>query len=255
MINRQVMEEILKIKGISRPHLYHLIEKTMRDNFIVDTETAAYYLAFNEGVKIDRYLSSEELAKVQAIKHNIPLTHKPRDAKPKSTKTVTDVVGELPKKYQILSEKILEEANKMAKIYPTIYIFENSVRVVTQSVLEKSHGEHWWNEKVSSKIRKKVESRIHDENKNKWHGKRGAHSIYYTDIEDLSDIIGTNWQDFADYFPDQAWVKTMISVIGRSRNVVAHNNPLSNDDIEAVKVNFKQWTKQITDFKIIERVT
>jgi hypothetical protein len=113
----------------------------------------------------------------------------------------------------------------------------------------KNHGTNWWDNNVGKKIRDKVTIRISNENKNKWHGKRGAHQIFYTDIEDLSDIIAANWEDFKEYFPDQAWVKTMISVIGTSRNVVAHNNPLSDDDIDAVKVNFRQWTKQIKDFK------
>ena len=118
--------------------------------------------------------------------------------------------------------------------------------------METNHGSDWWDNKVSGRIKKIVAGRMENENRNKWHEKRGAHPIFYTDIDHLSDIITTNWSDFDKYFPSQHWIKAKIEIIETSRNVVSHNNPLSNDDIASVKLNFKQWTKQIKDFKFDE---
>jgi hypothetical protein len=111
--------------------------------------------------------------------------------------------------------------------------------------MEKKYGSDWWNAKVSNHIKDKAHLRIVKEGKHRWHGKRGAHQINYVDIEDLSDIITSNWHEFAIIIPSQHWIKANIEIIALSRNVLAHNNPLDNNDIESVKVRFREWTNQI----------
>jgi hypothetical protein len=108
------------------------------------------------------------------------------------------------------------------------------------------HSDKWWDQKVGSTIKKNVQTRIEKEDKNRWHGKRGAHPIFYTDIEDLKSIIITNWSDFKDIFPNQQWVTVRIDEIGMSRNVVAHNNPLGKRDIQRLKLYLDDWTRQIS---------
>lgn len=71
MINRKIMAELKKVTGIKyTPNVYKLIDKTKREHFIVDRETATYFLAFKKGIRIDKYLKPEELQKVQSVGQN-----------------------------------------------------------------------------------------------------------------------------------------------------------------------------------------
>ena len=71
MINKKILKELKKVTGLKHiSNVYKLINKTKRDHFIVDKETAAYFLAFKNGIRIERYLNSEELKKVQNISQN-----------------------------------------------------------------------------------------------------------------------------------------------------------------------------------------
>jgi len=136
----------------------------------------------------------------------------------------------------------------MANVYPIIYVFENSVRMFVQKIMEKNHGKDWWKKAIiTSKIIQKVKIRKKDEDKNRWHGKRGTHEIFYTDIEELMSIMENNWEIFEHHLPKQHIVKAIIEIIGTSRNVIAHSNPLSKDDILALKLNYRRWTKQVKD--------
>jgi hypothetical protein len=140
---------------------------------------------------------------------------------------------------------IKRDAEKMSEVYKNLYLFENSVRYVILSVMGLRYGSNWWETKVSKEIKDKVGKRMAAEKKNRWHSKRGVHRIFYTDIEDLCAIITTNWQDFKDMFPDLTWVKSRIDSIGLSRNIVAHNNPLPNREIQRLKIYFGDWIRQL----------
>ena len=153
---------------------------------------------------------------------------------------------------QLLPKKLADEANYMAsKVYPIIYVYENSIRNFILKLLEKKYDKDWWDKaSISASTKTKVQKRMSSENTNKWHGKRGAHPIYYTDIDDLKNIITSNWNDFKSYLKtSQQIVIANIEIIEQSRNVVSHNNPLSKDDIDSVTVHFKQWIKLIKNIK------
>jgi len=88
-----------------------------------------------------------------------------------------------------------------------------------------------------------------DEINNPWHGKRGSAPIFYTLIDDLKSIIKNNWGDFASLFPNQTWIDTRIGEIERSRNIIAHNNPLAKRDIDRIKLYFEDWEAQVKTIK------
>ena len=152
----------------------------------------------------------------------------------------------------LLPRALVDEAAEMSKIFPVIYLFENSVRNLVKIVLENKYGDGWWDSKVSTKTKDKVDDRLKQEDANRWHGKRGVHKIFYTDIEDLKSIIISNWEDFKAIFRNQAWVQSKIEEIELSRNIIAHNNPLSDRDIKRLRINFEDWIRQISKFEKIK---
>lgn len=136
-------------------------------------------------------------------------------------------------------------ALKMSSIYIAFYCFENAVRELVSSRLKERHGSDWWDKCVSAGIKKKVEGRKKKEFANRWHDPRGSEPISYADFGDLSDIIITKWVDFEDFFPEQDWIRNRLNDLEESRNVIAHNNLLSERDIMRIKSHLGDWLRQV----------
>jgi hypothetical protein len=136
-------------------------------------------------------------------------------------------------------------AKKMTLIYALLFCFENSVRELVSQRLNEKYGADWWNLKVNGTIKKKVSFRKKEDEKNRWHGPRAKIDIAYANFGDLNDIIVENYADFEDLFPDPDWVQAKIGDLERSRNVIAHNNVLSEADIERIRMYIKDWIQQV----------
>ncbi len=148
-----------------------------------------------------------------------------------------------------LPVSVLHDATRMQEVYPYLYLFENSVRYFIKDTLEARYGAGWWDSKASNPTRQKAAERELKDGANRWHGKRGAHPIFYVDIEDLIGLISSNFVDFRDKMPSVKrpleWVSQRIEEITLSRNIVAHNNPLSQKDISRLKIYYSDWVDQI----------
>ena len=167
---------------------------------------------------------------------------------PKVTKTVKVTiagvdVGTIP----ALKPQHASEAKVMAeKVYPTVYIFENSVRDLIERVLQAQFGANWWTTAIPGTIQKTAAKHKADEKNDPWHGRRGTREIDYVFLVDLWAIIKHQWKQFKALFPNQAWVETLISNdMNVSRRPLAHMNPLSVDDVTNVEVAFRKWVKQL----------
>lgn len=252
VIAKQIMDELIKKHDyVSGRRIHQIVSKLQNDRCILDHDIAGYVLAFEKGIKIQKYLDDDIVMQVQKAMHDGPkVIHEKINVKSKAKPNMILKIGkDFEIDHPLLPKRIAEEAAKMSSVYPYFYVFENSVRSVIQRIMEKNYGQDWWNTKATSTMKKKADTRIALEGKNRWHGKRGAHPINYLDIEDLADIITTNWHDFEKLFPSQHWVKANIDVITLSRNVVAHNNPLADDDIDSVRVRFREWTSQVKNIE------
>lgn len=246
------MKLLLEKTGVSKQRIYQMKDvKKKEHNFTISNEDATYLIAAENGIDISKILAQEDLQRLRGLNDSRIPTRKIQKTSDK--KTAESITIEIGQNFHVvdpfLSKKTVNEAAQMARVYPTLYLFENSVRSVIQRVLEKKYGVGWWDSKVPRKVRDDVEKRLVQEASNKWHGRRGAHKIFYTDIGDLSSIINTNWSDFQAFFPNLTWVKSRIDEIELSRNIVAHNNPLEDRDIKRVKLYFDDWIKQIAEWK------
>lgn len=249
MIDKRIAEALKSKLEISSTAIYERIKKVRESRrFTVSREQAAALLAAENGIDISKFLKKEELSELGRLQAQ---TQPPQIVK----KIVSKKVMPQPKIIRfdssleiqdpLLSPKTPCDAVEMSKIYVYIYVFENSVRNVISLVLAKKYGVNWWETQVGEKVRNRVQKRINDEVNNPWHGKRGSAPIFYTDINDLKSIIKNNWTDFASLFPDQNWIETRIGEIERSRNIIAHNNPLAKRDIGRIKVYFEDWEAQL----------
>jgi Swt1-like HEPN len=137
------------------------------------------------------------------------------------------------------------QAVKMAALYEAFFCFENSVRELVEQRLKENIGTDWWNQGSTSAIRERVVKRQAKESANRWHTARGESPISYADFGDLSAMIVNNWSLFEDLFPDQDWVRTRLSDLELSRNVIAHNGVLSGREITRITLYLKDWVMQV----------
>jgi hypothetical protein len=248
LIDKDVMRLLSEKTKVTRQRLYQMIDdKRAQYAFSISRETAAYLVAAENGIDISKYLKDDELSKVRELKAVIVSSVKPRHAAkdPNSKQIVVEIDRSVKIVDPLLPKKFIDDATKMAGVYPVVYIFENSVRNLILTIMNSKHGEKWWDTKVGAKIKDKVKGRIEDEDRNRWHGRRGAHPIFYTDIDELKSIVTSNWSEFQDIFPNLQWVTGKIDEIEMSRNIIAHNNPLEDRDILRLKLNLEDWIKQI----------
>lgn len=136
--------------------------------------------------------------------------------------------------------------NAMANLpaYLAFFCLENAVRELIVERMLQQHGSDWWT-KVPRGIADKVASRREKEGNNRWHSRRGAEEIYYTDFGDLALIIQNAWVDFSDLFPDVAWITSRLKDLELSRNVIAHNNLLDKLEVDRIRMYLSDWLRQV----------
>lgn len=154
----------------------------------------------------------------------------------------------------LISKQMIRESIENANLYPSLYLFENSLRDFVQRVLSNKFGKNWWDTKVNTNIQGSVKSRIKKEEMNPWHGKRTAiHPLYYTDLADLTTIIRNHQKEFSEFFKEVPgglnWLTQKLDEIYLSRNNIAHTSPLSKADATRFNVYFADWYKQLVNIE------
>ncbi|WP_315097379.1 Swt1 family HEPN domain-containing protein [uncultured Cellulomonas sp.] len=143
------------------------------------------------------------------------------------------------------SPEIRRSAMSALPAYLAFFCLENAVRELVEERLRESIGSSWWEDCVSAKIQGKVTERREKEGVNRWHVRRGAQEIYYTDFGDLVAIIRNNWDKFEDLFPDQNWLINRLNELEASRNVIAHSNKLDQREMDRISMYVQDWLRQV----------
>lgn len=146
-----------------------------------------------------------------------------------------------------LSSHFYVTGNISSDAYPILYTLENSVRAFISRIMSTKYGDEWWEKievvKSTNDIFVKVVGRRNNEAENWHHGKRGVHEIYYADYDDLLRIMRVFDSDFGPYFkkvPEKNLPGRLAELVP-TRNIVAHNNPITAKDFERLKVNATDW--------------
>jgi len=253
--NATIKKALLGKLGVTPQRLSQLVS-VRKKQLPMTTEQAVYTIAHENGIDIARSITSEELAVTQQILRDLAnLTSGmasrgapcKEDAKRTSPRRATiSVKGDALATMLGVASVRVDEAKSMAeRVYPRLYLFENSLRDVIERVLKFSYGDDWWSKRVPKRVRDVAEKHRADEASDPWHGKRGAREIDYTLLTHLWKIIEHNWKDFANLFPNQAWIEGLVTNdMNVSRRVIAHMNPIENDDIKNIEAAYRKWAKQ-----------
>ncbi len=160
-------------------------------------------------------------------------------------KEPTATMALLGKYEEYFSRETQDKAEKMAYVYGIFYCFENLVRELVSQRLEERRGVNWWDSCVPDAVKKRVEQKKADTEKNKWHEAVYRRNVDLTLFGDLASIIVKEWQEFDDLFPNQHWVKQRLDELERSRNVIAHANLLPEVEIERIERYLEDWLRQV----------
>jgi len=161
----------------------------------------------------------------------------------KNIKPVTDIRFEFADPY--LPDSLY--SNIPSEGYSIMFALENSVRAFVTRILSDAFGDDWWDEIQKKKSLgdavKKVSERKTKESENWYHSKRGIHEIYYTDYMESLKIIRAFDSIFSKLFKKGAEKNLVgkLEELGPTRNVIAHNNPITLKDLERLKVHARDW--------------
>ncbi len=143
------------------------------------------------------------------------------------------------------SAEIRAQAMSNLPAYLAFFCLENAVRELISDRMLQQHGPEWWATNVARGIQDKVGTRREKEGANRWHSRRGASDINYTDFGDLALIIQNSWSDFSDLFPDVSWITSRLRELEQSRNVIAHNNVLDKLELDRIRMYLTDWLRQV----------
>lgn len=227
------------------------------------TDIATYVIAAREGVRLHKELDASTLEQVADFDDRLrareqsngvqPTSRPPKPSADRRRSTALKElrVGDLKVPAGALNQKHMTDAARMADVYPILYAFENSMREFIDGHLSDTYGDNWHDDPkiVNTAIKARVERNRNAEARHRYHSRRNARFVYYTDLGDLPAIAHSEngWKVFKKLFPSDKWLHGRVEVIEASRNVVAHMNPLQKRDVDRIRLNFQDWVAQIKD--------
>jgi len=250
-----------KLGGVSHQAISQRRAK-IEDLVQMPTDIATYIIAKRDGIRLHQELDTATLEQVANFEERLHVREQasqmPAAIAPKKKRRIGArpsasakelYIGDVKIPASALNHRHMTDATRMAEVYPLLYAFENSMREFIDGHLTVAYGEKWSDDPkiVNTDVKKRVARNRNAEARHRYHSKRNARFIYYTDLGDLPLIAHSEngWKVFRPLFPTDKWLHGRVEVIEASRNVVAHMNPLQTRDIDRIRINFEDWLTQI----------
>jgi hypothetical protein len=144
-----------------------------------------------------------------------------------------------------VQEVVRNGSIQMQHAFRVLFVLENIIRDLISSRFADADGVGWFDTRAATQMKAKVQDRKDKEAKNQWHTGRNRDPIFYLDFGDLARLIVTHWSIFEDLLPNQPWVLSRLDEAERSRNVIAHTNLLSSEEVARLEMYLRDWIKQI----------
>ena len=147
--------------------------------------------------------------------------------------------------YPQFEQAVRAEAAEMSQHYELVYCLEQSIRKLITETLQEASGADWWNSgKIPAQIHRDVAERVQREEESGM-TRRSDALLDYTNFGELSVIITSNWDLFKTILTNQRAVTRVLSSLNLLRGPVAHCCPISEDEVERLKLSVKDWFRLI----------
>jgi hypothetical protein len=155
--------------------------------------------------------------------------------------TTKDLVDYYPQ----FEKDVRAESAAMGRHYELFYCLEQAIRKLISETLQENVGATWWDSgKVPQGIVQDVRVRIQRE-VDSGVTRRSDLAIDYTTFGELSVIIISNWDLFGTIFSSQRAVEKIMSNLNLLRGPIAHCCPLSEDEVDRLRLAVKDWFRMI----------
>ncbi len=141
---------------------------------------------------------------------------------------------------ELFEGDIISKAKIMADFYVLYYSLENTIRRLISGRLQEKYGLDWWEDKVPNGVKNGVSEKQRKEKETPM-SIRADDPLCYTNFGELIDILNANWSDFSDTIRSQRAMQQVLTQFNLIRNVIAHSNDLSEDEISRLKLLIKDW--------------
>ena len=223
---------------ISEQAIRNEISKIRSENPGLTLNAAAVIFAKKRGFKVMKYLTEDDRNTLQSIKV-LPSSQI-------QTKTIKKI--KITPATPSFGGEFVTAANENSKVYPYVYILENSLRKLIRDTF--SSDTKWWDSYATKDAKDHAIMIQQAEKKHDWLPKRGNHSIYYIGLDDLLGIILKNYPThFKDIFTDQGNLRTWVNEIVPIRNLLAHNVKISKEEQQNIMIRTKYICTMIENKK------
>jgi hypothetical protein len=241
MVDRQIKKILLNKLDISPQALSLQTKKIKTKHGPMSTEEATYVIAHQHGIDLSQFLPIDIMDRVRSlipkelpnVVQSSPSINKKREKTKKSAKSYPLVSDNLIKKGMLIGNES----------FPKMFVLENSIRNLIIQRLSKAYKKNWWNEARIKNVRENVEKLINKEKKYPNRDKRGLHPIYYSNFADLKNIILNEFDYFSDVILDRQWFTVQMEQVYMSRNSLAHNVALTEDDEMRIRLLYSEWAR------------
>jgi hypothetical protein len=140
-----------------------------------------------------------------------------------------------------------QDLERMVRVYAHLFLLENSMRGLVETVLKKHLGKQWWDAAANTDMKKKHASRIANEESKKWAPTRSDFGpLYALDWLDLIKLMRKYQEQFLPYLGEVNFLHRFEDA-GTFRNVVAHNGVLrQQDDFDLIRIYYQNWIDQVS---------
>lgn len=149
------------------------------------------------------------------------------------------------KYYPQFSERLREEAGRMASNFAIFYCLENSIRELIAQRMEEHYGRDWWASGVPETVRINAEKNFKKE-LSTGVTIRSGDLIDYTNFSELGEIIKTRWDLFGDMFRDVRAVEKVLATLNTLRAPIAHCKALAEDEELRLHLGLRDWFRQMS---------
>lgn len=145
-----------------------------------------------------------------------------------------------------VSEERRADLERMLPVYAHLFLLENSMRGLVESVLTKHLGEEWWDKAANSAMKRKHADRLQNELTKKWAPARTDFGpLFSLDWSDLITLMRKYQELFEPAVGEIAFLNRYDDA-AMFRHVVAHNGALRDTDhIDQIGIDFRTWIKQV----------
>jgi Swt1-like HEPN len=175
------------------------------------------------------YLITDDLRKIEQ-KFNIELGHVPKSE-------ATSAMAYYPQ----FEQAVRAESAEMSQHYEVFYCLEQAIRKLIMETMKDGAGADWWNSgRIPQDIATAAASLVQKERDNGI-TPRSDDLIDYTTFGQLSGIITSNWDLFEPTLTSKRAVERVMASLNLLRGPIAHCCPISEDEIDRLRLAVKDW--------------